>query len=456
MLGIIIGLVLLMYLAYRGMSIIWIAPICAAIVALTGGLNLVEAYREAYMGGFVGFAKSWFPVFMLGAIFGKVMDDSGAAKSVAHWVTSKIGTKRAILAVVVGCAVLTYGGVSLFVVVFAMYPLAVALFREANISRKLIPGAIALGSFTFTMTAIPGTPQIQNLIPIDYFGTTPTAAPIMGTVGALIMFGVGMLWMTYSEKKLTAAGEVFIEPASSVAKKEKASSSNGKGGAAAGGEAVAKEKEQVKEIDEATLPNPMLSSLPLITVILLLNLFELDIIIALTAGIVLALLLNVSRLKNVVQTINAGASGSVLAIINTSAAVGFGAVVRAVPGFQTLSNIVMGIEGNPLISEAVAVNVLAGATGSASGGMGIALAALGDRFVELSAASGVPLEAFHRIASMSSGGLDTLPHNGAVLTLLAVTAMTHKDSYKDIFMVGTAIPILAVIAGVILATIGLV
>jgi len=427
MLGIIIGLALLMYLAYRGMSIIWIAPITAGIVALTGGLDLLTAYKDAYMGGFVGFAKSWFPVFMLGAIFGKVMDESGAAKSVAHWVTSKIGTKRAILAVVVGCGVLTYGGISLFVVVFAMYPLALELYREANIPRRLIPGAIALGSFTFTMTAIPGTPQIQNLIPMKYFGTTPTAASFMGIAGALIMFGVGMLWMTYRERKLKAAGETFVEL-----------------------------KEKVEEIDFDQLPSPILSALPLLTVIVLLNFFKLDIIIALVAGIVLAILLNLKKLKNIVETINAGAAGSVLAIINTSAAVGFGAVVRAVPGFTTLTDLVLGIKGNPLISEAVAVNLLAGATGSASGGMGIALEALGDKYMELATLTGVAPEAFHRIASMSSGGLDTLPHNGAVLTLLAVTAMTHKDSYKDIFMVGTAIPILAVIVGIILASIGII
>ena len=379
------------------------------------------------MGGFVGFARAWFPVFMLGAIFGKVMDDSGAARSVAHWIIARIGTKQAILAVVLGCAVLTYGGVSLFVVVFAMYPLAVALFREANLSRKLIPGAIALGSFTFTMTAIPGSPQIQNLIPMSYYGTTPTAAPIMGIAGALIMLVVGMVWMTYSERKRTAAGEVYVEL-----------------------------KDHVQDVDTAALPNPLVSFLPLLTVILLLNLFKLNIIIALAAGIVLAIALMWTRLGHKIKTLNDGAAGSVLAIINTSAAVGFGAVVRAVPGFQTLSDMVMGIQGNPLISQAVAVNVLAGATGSASGGMGIALEALGAQYMQLALATGIPPEAFHRVASIASGGLDTLPHNGAVLTLLAVTAMTHKDSYKDIFMVGSAIPILAVIVAIILASIGLV
>lgn len=436
MFGIFLGLAVLMFLAYKGMSIIWIAPVSAMIVALTGGLSLLPAYTDSYMTGFVGFARSWFPIFMLGAIFGKIMDDTGAAKAVAHVVINAIGKKFAIMSVVLACAILTYGGVSLFVVVFAIYPLAVALFREANITRRLIPGAIALGSFTFTMTAVPGTPQIQNIIPTNYFGTTATAAPIMGIVGALIMFGGGMAWLTYREKKYTAAGEVFIEPKSKVA-----------------------------EVDSDNLPNWILSALPLVVVIVGLNVLTLTetipnvneaVIVALLAGILLAMGLFWKRIPKVVETLNAGAAGSVIAIINTSAAVGFGAVVRAVPGFTALTDAVLGIRGNPLISEAVAVNILAGATGSASGGMGIALEALGERFVELSASSGIPLEAFHRIASMSSGGLDTLPHNGAVLTLLAVTSMTHKDSYIDIFVVGSLVPIASVIVGIIMAGIGII
>lgn len=212
MLGIIIGLVLLMFLAYRGYSIIWVAPITAAVVALSGGLPLLETYKETYMAGFVGFTKSWFPVFMLGAIFGHLMDYTGAAKSIAQWLTKVFGPKRAILGVIIGCAVLTYGGISLFVVVFAMYPLALELFREANISRKLIPGSIALGSFTFTMTAVPGTPQIQNLIPIDHFNTTPTAAPVMGIVATIFMFGLGYAYLSWREKKLTEKDDVFTEP----------------------------------------------------------------------------------------------------------------------------------------------------------------------------------------------------------------------------------------------------
>ncbi|WP_173918251.1 GntP family permease [Halobacillus sp. Marseille-Q1614] len=426
MLGILLGLIVLMALAYMGWSIIWVAPIAAGVVALTGGLDLLEAYKNTYMEGFVGFAKDWFPVFMLGAIFGKLMEDTGMARSVAVALTKLIGTKRAILGVLVSAAVLTYGGVSLFVVVFAVYPLALSLFREANISRRLIPATVALGAFTFTMTALPGTPQIQNLIPMEYFQTNAVAAPAMGVIAAIIMAGGGYFYLRWREKKLTGKGEHFTEP----------------------------KDNKMTETSEKD-PNFLLSLLPLLTVLLTLNLLKWDIITALISGIVLIMLLNIQQVKGFTKSLNSGAGGSVIAIINTSAAVGFGTVVKAVPGFERLTEILMGIKGNPLISEAVAVNVLAGATGSASGGMGIALEALGSKYYEIALNSGISPEAFHRVASLSSGGLDALPHNGAVLTLLTITGLSHKDSYKDIFVVAVLIPVISVVFVILLSSLGI-
>lgn len=427
MLGILLGLAVLMVLAYRGWSIIWIAPVSAGVVALTGGLDLLDAYKDTYMGGFVGFARQWFPVFMLGAVFGKLMEDTGMAQSVAVSLSRLIGKKRAVLGVFLASAVLTYGGVSLFVVVFAVYPLAVSLFREANLPRRLIPGTVALGAFTFTMTAMPGTPQIQNLIPMQYFHTTPTAAPVIGIVASLIMGVGGYLYLRRREKVLLARGEHFTEP----------------------------DRQKVVAEQEHKLPHPLLSLLPLITVLVTLNLLRWDIIVALLSGILLILILNFRKVKSFVQAINEGAVGSVTAIINTSAAVGFGTVVKAVPGFETLTSLLINMKGNPLISEAIAVNLLAGATGSASGGMGIALEALGQKYYELALSTGLPPEAFHRIASLASGGLDTLPHNGAVLTLLTITGMTHRDSYLDIFVVSLLIPLLSVAMAILLATFGI-
>ncbi|WP_423188459.1 GntP family permease [Alkalibacterium sp. f15] len=427
-LGIIIGLFILMGLAYMGYSIIWVAPLAAGFVAWTGGLNLLEAYTGVYMSGLVGFLQTWFPVFMLSSIFGKLMEDTGMARSIALTLSKLLGEKRAILGVFISAAVLTYGGISLFVVVFAVYPLALSLFRQANLPRRLIPATIALGAFTFTMTALPGTPQIQNLIPMPYFFTTPTAAPIMGIAAALVMAVGGYFYLMWRQNQLINKGELFDEP---------------------------KDNTVVEVSDE--VPNVFLSLLPLLSVLVTLNILEWNIVVSLMAGIILILLLSLPRIRHigVTNSVNVGAKGSVTAILNTSAAVGFGTTVQAVPGFAILTSALMSIPGNPLVSLSVAINLLAGATGSASGGMGIALEALGEQYYNLSQTSGISPEAFHRVASISSGGLDVLPHNGAVLTLLTITGLTHKDSYMDIAVVAIVIPIASVIVAIILASMGL-
>lgn len=432
MLGILLGLICLAFLTYKGMSILWVAPVSALVVAAFGGMNLLDAFTGDFMKAFGGYATSWFPMFMLGAIFGKVMEVTGAAESIAHFLAKKIGYKRAIIAVVVICGVLTYGGVSLFVVVFVMYPMGLALFREANLPRKMLPGSIALGAFAFTMTAFPGTPQLTNVIPATYFGTGPMSAPVIGIICGILMFILGILWLQYRTKKLQAAGEVFDEP---------------EGEATAG----------VSNPED--LPKWYLAIIPPLLIIILFNAVKLNIVVALLVGVLAGIIIFIRRLKtfgNVIKTLNDGASGSMLAILNTAAGVGFGGVIKAVPGFEQLKTLVTGIDASPLISEAIAINVLAGATGSSSGGVSIVLEALGPQFIELAKQSGIALEVFSRVASISAGGLDTLPQCGAVLTVLAVTKLTHKDSYIDIFMCCTVIPISATILAIILGTLGVV
>ncbi|MDO5054821.1 MAG: GntP family permease [Pasteurella oralis] len=427
LLGIFIGLVLLMFLAFRGYSIVWIAPLCATVVAFTGDLNVLDAYLGSYMTGLVGFVKAWFPAFLLSAIFGNLMDVTGGAKSIAIWLTRMLGAKSAIASIVLGCALLTYGGVSLFVVVFAVYPLALAVFKEANITRRLIPGTIACGAFTFTMTALPGSPQIQNLIPTAYFGTSAMAAPIMGTIAATILFFGGVAYLEMRRRKYAKNGEYFIEPL----------------------------VENSADDNQTNLPSALLAILPLISVIVVLNFVpELiglkngdpkNIVLALLAGIALVIILNLNKRTTFIPAIGKGTNGAVGAIINTAAAVGFGSVVRIAPGFEHLTAMILNVPGSPLISLSVAVNILAGATGSASGGMGIALEALGEKYLAIAKQASISPEALHRIASLSSGGLDTMPHNGAVLTLLSNTGMTHRDSYLEIAMTSFILPIVATI-----------
>lgn len=415
-----------MFFAYLGWSIIWVAPIVAGIVALLSGLDLMDAYTDTYMSGFVDFAKKWFPIFLLGAVFGKLMEDTGAAKSVAFQITRIIGEKRAILGVLVASAVLTYGGVSLFVVVFAIYPIALALFKKADITRNLIAPTIVLGAFTFTMTSVPGTPQIQNLIPMKTFGTTPMAGTLMGIGATIVMAVGGYFWLTWRQTRLASLGLHFIAP-----------------------------KDSTEEEHDGPLPHWILSLLPLVVVVILLNGVKWDPIPSLLSGILLILILNAKQYKAFIPSVNEGAKGSVMAIINTSAAVGFGAVVTSVPDFDRITDVLLGFSDNPLISESLIVQVLAMITGSASGGMGIAMQALGDTYSGLAQSSGIGPDAFHRMASIASGA-SILPHNGALLTLLAVTGVTHKETYKDVFIVGLIIPTIAVIVAIIMASLGII
>ena len=428
MLSIIIGLVMLMALAYLGWSILWVAPLAAGVVALLSGLDVFDTYTGPYMEGLVGFVKSWFPIFLLGAVFGKLMEKTGAAKSVAKKVTQLIGKKRAVLGVLIAAAVFTYGGVSLFVVVFAIYPIALELFREANISRKLLVPTFALGAFTFTMTSVPGTPQIQNLIPMEHFGTTPMAGPVIGIVTTLIMAVGGYLWLAYRAKKLSAKGEGFTEPTNQV---------------------------PTEETTDEKVPNWVLSLLPLLIVVVLLNVVKMEALWSLLIGVLSIMILNVKDYKQFIPSINDGSKGSVMAILNTSAAVGFGAVIAIVPAFEDITSWLLNIFDNPLVAEGLAVQVMAIITGSASGGMGIALGTIGDTFVELSQTTGISPEVFHRIASVASGA-SIFPNNGALLTLVAVTGLSLRATYKDVFMVAFIIPTIALLVGVIMGAIGLV
>ncbi|MDR1242361.1 MAG: GntP family permease [Deltaproteobacteria bacterium] len=439
--GIVISLALLCWLAYRGFSVIVFAPLCAILAALTAGWPILPTYTDIFMSKGVVFIKNFFPLFLLGALFGKVMEASGAARSIAHAIAAKLGPDKAMLAVTLAAGVLSYGGVSVFVVAFAVYPFAVHLFRESNIPKRLIPGTLTLGMFTFAMTAFPGTPQLQNIIPTRYFGTDTFAAPVLGIVAGLLMLGLGTIWLEYRKRKAIAAGEGY-------------------------GEGHKNEPED----SEQTYMNPALACLPLI-VVLGLNLYLTNVIptweppaqeifagvnpktsaaiwaliIAIFCGVLIAVAVGFKNMKsvdNVSSVLSAGAIGSLLTIMNTATEVGYGSVVSSLPGFKSISEFLMSIDpGTPLISEAITVNVLAGITGSASGGMAIALEAMGARYLEWGNMIGLDPQVLHRIASLASGGLDSMPHNGAVITVLAICGLTHKQSYADICVCTLLIPV---------------
>jgi H+/gluconate symporter-like permease len=470
LLGILVALGLLMWLAYRGWSVLLVSPVAALLAAGISGEPLLAHWTQTFMAGAARFVAQWFPLFLLGGLFGKLMDDSGSITSVARFLTERLGTRRTILAVVIASAVVTYGGVSVFVAFFVLVPMAEQMFRAANIPRRLMPATIGLGAFTFTMSALPGSPSVNNAIPMPYFGTTTFAAPGLGIIASIITMAFGMWWLGRAEAAARKAGEVYA------------------GGAGAALVIDEKTREQATaagdfdpaEIDHgkrsASEPPFILAVLPLVVVILMNFLMSLvvlprldfsfltdemwgttigavagvwSVIVALAAGTLTVVIVNYRRLPALRESLDAGANSSVLPILTVASLVGFGAVVAALPAFEAVRDAVLLIPGGPLASLVVAMNVLAGLTGTASGGMAIALNALGDSFMRLAAEHGIDPALMHRLTTISAGTLDALPHNGTVLLLLQISKLTHRESYFHMVMtviVGVIISLVAVLA----------
>ncbi|WP_228027590.1 GntP family permease [Bacillus fonticola] len=448
MIGLFVALGLLIYLTMRGVNIIIAAILSSVLLAIVGGLNVGTAMTEYYMDGFTGYFAAWFLIFLLGAIFGKVMQDTGAADAIANWVSRTLGPQRAVFAVVAACAIMTFGGVSLFVVGFAVYPIAVSLFRQANLPHRFIPGALVFGSISFTMTS-PGSPEIQNIIPTEYFGTTPTAGGWVGVVIGLFIMTVGGLYLGNTVKKAVANGETFSMPP------VEGGLSKGKG---AEESAAAAEKLRVEEVpaEKKDLPNAFFSIVPLASVIIFLNVMAQfmsstnALLISLTIGIVLTWVLNFRYVVQYWNSLASGAQNALVAAANTCAVVGFGSVAAQVSAFQTLVDALVNIPGPPLLGLAIGVTLICGLTGSASGGLGIALPILSPIYM----AQGLDPGAMHRLSALASGGLDSLPHNGYVVTTIrAICGETHKRSYKTIFMLSVILPMLALLIAVFLYTI---
>jgi H+/gluconate symporter-like permease len=473
--GILIALGLLIWLAYRGWSILLLAPAAAILAAALAGEPLLAHWTQTFMASAAQFVMQFFPIFLLGALFGKLMEDSGSVTSIAKYMTERLGPQRSVLAVVLAGAIVTYGGVSLFVAFFVIAPMAHQLFRAATIPRRLMPAAIALGTTTFTMSALPGTPAIQNAIPMPFFGTTPFAAPGLGFIAAIVMFGFGMWWLGRAERSARAKGEGYgadvphENAAEDLVVRERATTAS-----------TFDPPEAIHGRPSDVGPPIALAALPLVIVVavnLLMSLFVLPrmdasflakpewgetslpavggvwaVVTALAVAIVVLIAVNYRRLPALRDTMDAGANASVLPVLSVASLVGFGSVVAALPAFALVRDWVLGIEGGPLVSLAVATNVLASLTGSASGGLTIALDALGATYLKIAHEQGIDPGLLHRVAVIGAGTLDSLPHNGAVVTLLAVCNSTHRESYLDVVMVSIVGGLLALAVVIVLGS----
>lgn len=476
LLGILTGLAGLVFLSFRGWTILVVAPLAALIAALAAGEPLLAHLTLTYMPAAAGFVAQFMLIFLLGALFGKLMEDSGSVSLIADWMIRKLGPGRTILAVVLAGALVTYGGVSLFVAFFVIGPMAMQLFRQANLPRRLMPATIALGTTTFTMTALPGTPAIQNTIPMPFFGTTSFAAPVLGLLASAIILGFGLWWLNRAEARARAAGEGFDGLAADIGALTEDPVLRGKTATATG-----------FDVSEAALPDPVpapasvaLALLPLAVVIvvnLLMSFVVLpgmdlgflagpqwggatlasmagvwSVVVALAAAILVLVATTRPARAALRATVDAGANASVLPLLSVASLVGFGAVVAAMPAFQLVSDWVLGLGGGPLVSLAVATNVLSALTGSASGGLTIALEALAPTYLARAAEAGIDPGTLHRVATIAAGTLDSLPHNGAVVTLLAVCGTTHREGYGPVAMTAIVGPVIALVVVVAVGT----
>lgn len=418
LLGLLFALGLLIYLTIKGMNLMIAAPLTALLVALAAGLPLLpgaadDSFVQAYMLGFTNFIEAWFFMFLLGSLFGKFMEASGAADKIASDIVGWLGLKHATAAVVLACALLTYGGVSVFVVAFSAYPMAVSLFKKANLPRRFIPAVMAFGSVTFTMTSA-GSPEIQNWIPIKYLGTSPYAGWQVSLVVATFMAVAGFVWLNIMMRRATARGEVFLARA-----------------------------DDPEPLDKP-LPSGWVAASPILAVLGVTffchQIFaQYALIVALLAGCLTAWGLTFRQRYNLDTLVTAGTTGALLAIANTAAVVGFGAVAKASPAFDLAVGAITSLPGNELVGAAIAVTVIAAMTGSASGGQSIALPELAPHYLD----AGVNPDALHRVVAISSGALDSLPHNGYVVTTIrSICGETHQAAYAPMGALTVVIPLL--------------
>ncbi|MFJ8256758.1 GntP family permease [Peribacillus asahii] len=429
-LGIIIAIFVIVFMAMKGFSIVFIAPVASIIVIITNGMDFFPSLigtEASFMTGLTGFIINYFAVFLLGSILAQYIEKSGAAQAIAQKVLSITGTEKpfpVLVAIFLIGAILTYGGISLFVVLFVVIPLAKPLFQQLNIAWNLIVIPVFLGIGTFTMTMLPGTPSIQNVVPTKYLGTQLTAAPLIGIVATIVAIAAGIWYMRFALNKSIKNKETF----------------------------KLDEEANEKQIElKEKVPSFFLSISPILVLIVIIFVgsamkVENIVLIGLGAAVIISAIIFCKYIPSHKQAVSLGANGSVMPIFFTSASVAFGVVITLAPGFQAISDFILGIPGNPLISLTIASAALGAITGSASGGLGIAMEAFAQSYL----AMGVDPDAMHRISAIASSVFTGLPHAGAVLSLFALTGLTHKNAFKYVFIIMTLPNLLALIAALII------
>ena len=417
MIATVVALILLGVAVYKGVPILIASPVCGALVLLGNGYPLLEGLTGPFMGEAADFFKDWFLFFLLGAVLGVIMERTGAAASLAKAVYGKLGARFAIPAVTAICGLLMIGGVSGFVVVFAVYPFAVELFREADIPRKYMVASIAVSCAGWGMW-LPGVPMTQNVIPMEYLGTEATAGAIVGIICFVFQWGLSILYLNWSVRRDRKKGIHF-------------------------------ESRETLNDEEKNLPSPMRAVAPLLLVFGTFALLKLDILISLLLGAVTAMLLFSRQLGGkLLETLRDGCKGATNTTINVCMIMSVAGAFQATDTFSYLVEQLINLPFDPLVSAAISVNVVCGLTASATGGITVALPALGQSFVAL----GADASALHRVAAISSGVLECMPHSGWLCSTQEVCRTNHRESYGPFAVICLGIGTLTLILALTLFT----
>ena len=420
-LAIVLPLLLLVILIWKRVNIAVSAVICTGLMAFMSNLNVYDSLTANYMEAFVGYIQSYWPLIFLGASFGKAMQLGGGAEDLANLLTSKLGTKYTIAVLCVTTLVLSYGGVSCYVIVFVIYPIALNMFKKADLPRHLIPAVVAAGSFT-AVNLGPGSPSVVNNIPVKYLGTSATVLPVFSAVIAGSFFLLAMFYCMWQEKVARKKGEHFSADEETL--------------------------QMMAEYEKKEHGNGAIAFIPLGLVVIPLF-FGVDVLYTLLMGWIAIAVLYWKKIENKVEILNCGVGDAMGAIVATSAVVGFGGVAMQTAGYDVLVNTATNMGGSPLISFSLGTALLSGACGSGSGGLTLALETLAPRYIEMGINPGV----LHQIASAACITLDSLPHNGVMVTVLACCHLTHKEGYRHLFAITVVGSTIILIETIILASI---
>lgn len=404
LIGVLLAVVLLIILIYKRVSLIPATIVCVLVLALTNGMSFTDLMMNHYAISLSSFIAKYFMVFVTNALFGKIMEETLLAAAFSKMVGKAFGDRNAVYGAMLATALLSFGGVSVFVIVFTVYPIFLATFQKADLPRKFIPACIMSSSCTFPLSMMPGGAQLNNIIPTQYLGTTPLAAPAVSAACSVLAILLLFLYFRYEFAKARRNGEHF--------------------------DADEKILQRISKSQKNAGIKPWLSALPMVLIIVLINGFGMDLSYAVLSGTVLAVMIGHKNLPDMLKTLNEGIQMVGSAMVTTATSVGFGGAVLSCSGAKLILNAIAGLPLNPIMSLSIAAGFAGAMTGNGGGGADVAMSLLSGQYL----AMGVQADIMHRVVAIATAGFSCLPHNGMQITIMDTCGYSAKQCYKYILI----------------------